>query len=186
MNHFPNHYELTRKDNLTKNVKRARKILEREGRTAEAAKYDFVPMSFVLPMEYGPFLEEFKKGFGNYEYDNRNGIDNRELKAEKGKAKSGNIWIMKPIGGRQAPAPRPNHPAPRTTHSHEALTRTCTGRAKAFFSSTSSPKSRTGRKMHSRLATATVKRPTPTSHSTILATPTSSGTASSTSGSTPW
>merc|ERR1719247_1366161 len=52
-------------------------------------------------MEYGPFLEEFKKGFGNYEYDNKNGIDNRELKAEKGKAKSGNIWIMKPIGGRQ-------------------------------------------------------------------------------------
>jgi len=35
-------------------------------------------------MEYGPFLEEFKKGFGNYEYDNRNGIDNRELKVALG------------------------------------------------------------------------------------------------------
>jgi len=101
VNHFPNHFELTRKDNLTKNMKRARKLLEREGRGAEAAKYDFVPLSFVLPGEYGPFLEEFKKGFGNYEYDNKNGIDNRELNAEKRKAKSSNTWIMKPVGGRQ-------------------------------------------------------------------------------------
>lgn len=101
VNHFPNHFELTRKDNLTKNVKRARKMLEREGRSSEAEKYNFVPTSFVLPGEYGPFLEEFKKGFGTYEYDNKNGIDNRELTAEKKRAKSSNIWIMKPIGGRQ-------------------------------------------------------------------------------------
>jgi hypothetical protein len=61
--------------------------------------------------------EEFKKGFGAYEYDNRNGIDNRELKAEKGKAKSGNIWIMKPIGGRQGkglpPPPLPHSASKR-------------------------------------------------------------------------
>ena len=31
VNHFPNHYELTRKDLMVKNVKRYRKELEREG-----------------------------------------------------------------------------------------------------------------------------------------------------------
>ena len=31
INHFPNHYELTRKDMMLKNVKRYRKDLEREG-----------------------------------------------------------------------------------------------------------------------------------------------------------
>lgn len=32
INHFPNHYELTRKDLLVKNIKRYRKELEREGK----------------------------------------------------------------------------------------------------------------------------------------------------------
>lgn len=31
VNHFPNHYELTRKDLLIKNIKRYRKELEKEG-----------------------------------------------------------------------------------------------------------------------------------------------------------
>ena len=31
VNHFPNHYELTRKDLIVKNIKRYRKELEREG-----------------------------------------------------------------------------------------------------------------------------------------------------------
>ena len=31
MNHFPNHYELTRKDLMVKNIKRYRKELEKEG-----------------------------------------------------------------------------------------------------------------------------------------------------------
>ena len=31
INHFPNHYELTRKDLLVKNIKRYRKDLEKEG-----------------------------------------------------------------------------------------------------------------------------------------------------------
>ena len=31
VNHFPNHYELTRKDLMVKNIKRYRKALEREG-----------------------------------------------------------------------------------------------------------------------------------------------------------
>jgi len=57
INHFPNHYELTRKDLLVKNIKRYRKDLEREGNSlAERAdgpgKYlylDFIPITFVLP-----------------------------------------------------------------------------------------------------------------------------------------
>eukprot|EP00164_Ancoracysta_twista_P000760 GFYU01001001.1.p1 GENE.GFYU01001001.1~~GFYU01001001.1.p1 ORF type:complete len:410 (+),score=100.27 GFYU01001001.1:106-1335(+) len=75
VNHFRNHYELTRKDLLIKNLKRTKKQLEREDRSAEAAKYDFYPSSFVLPVEYGMFVEEFKK--------------------------IGGVWIMKPIGKAQ-------------------------------------------------------------------------------------
>lgn len=61
INHFPNHYELSRKDLLVKNIKRYRKDLEREGNplaerseptAAGAPRYvylDFVPITFVLP-----------------------------------------------------------------------------------------------------------------------------------------
>lgn len=57
INHFPNHYELTRKDLLVKNIKRYRKELEREGnplaeRSDGPGKYiylDFIPVTFVLP-----------------------------------------------------------------------------------------------------------------------------------------
>ncbi len=37
INHFPNHYELTRKDLLIKNLKRAKKQLEREVRAGRRA-----------------------------------------------------------------------------------------------------------------------------------------------------
>lgn len=61
INHFPNHYELSRKDLLVKNIKRYRKDLERDGnylaeKTESAqpggARYihlDFIPITFVLP-----------------------------------------------------------------------------------------------------------------------------------------
>ena len=49
INHFHNHYELTRKDLLTKNVKKFKRHLEKKANYAEAAEYDFVPTSFVLP-----------------------------------------------------------------------------------------------------------------------------------------
>lgn len=57
INHFPNTYELTRKDLLVKNIKRYRKELERDGnplaeRGDTPARYlhlDFVPITFVLP-----------------------------------------------------------------------------------------------------------------------------------------
>ena len=35
VNHFPNHYELTRKDLVVKNIKKYRKEMERQGRGAE-------------------------------------------------------------------------------------------------------------------------------------------------------
>lgn len=57
INHFPNHYELTRKDLLVKNIKRYRKELERDKepvaeRSDVTGRYlhlDFVPVTFVLP-----------------------------------------------------------------------------------------------------------------------------------------
>ena len=76
INHFRNHYELTRKDLLVKNLKRMRKQLQRSNSHEEAAKYDFWCPSFVVPAEYGLFLEEFKRT-------------------------PGAVWIMKPVGKAQ-------------------------------------------------------------------------------------
>eukprot|EP00775_Hariotina_reticulata_P014320 gene14320-46_t len=87
INHFPNHYELTRKDLLLKNLKRAKRQLEREafayadaaaamqGKDEEAAAYAFFPQTYVVPSEYRMLVEEFKR--------------------------SGGTWIMKPIGRAQ-------------------------------------------------------------------------------------
>lgn len=76
INHFPNHYELSRKDLLVKNIKRYRKELERDGNPlAEKAEVilhggqvvtryvhlDFVPVTFVLPADYNMFVEEYRK-----------------------------------------------------------------------------------------------------------------------------
>ena len=71
INHFPNHYELTRKDLLVKNVKRYRKDLEREAiragedpsvasRNASGA-VDFLPATFTLPGEYALFADAFRR-----------------------------------------------------------------------------------------------------------------------------
>mmetsp|Transcript_17786 Transcript_17786/g.54389 ORF Transcript_17786/g.54389 Transcript_17786/m.54389 type:complete len:386 (-) Transcript_17786:253-1410(-) len=76
LNHFPNHYELTRKDLLVKNLKRMRRQLQRSDAHSEAAKYDFWAETFVLPGEYALFLEQFKRTRGAH-------------------------WIMKPIGKAQ-------------------------------------------------------------------------------------
>ncbi|ORX87362.1 TTL-domain-containing protein [Anaeromyces robustus] len=76
INHFRNHYELTRKDLLVKNVKRMIKTVEKECGKAEAAKFNFISTSFVLPQDYALFQEEFKKN-------------------------SRSIWIMKPVGRAQ-------------------------------------------------------------------------------------
>ncbi|GFG32619.1 hypothetical protein Cfor_12369, partial [Coptotermes formosanus] len=69
INHFPNHYELSRKDLLVKNIKRYRKELEREKdplaeRGEMPNRYlhlDFIPVTFVLPADYNMFVEEYRK-----------------------------------------------------------------------------------------------------------------------------
>ncbi|XP_072915419.1 polyglutamylase complex subunit TTLL1-like isoform X2 [Hemitrygon akajei] len=68
VNHFPNHYELTRKDLMVKNIKRYRKELDKEGSPLaekdENGKYihlDFVPVTFMLPADYNMFVEEFRR-----------------------------------------------------------------------------------------------------------------------------
>ena len=74
INHFRNYYEICRKDLLSKNVKRYKKTVEREGKTEEAAGYDYLPLTYNLPSEYPIFLEEFKR-----------------MKEQKV------VWIMKPV-----------------------------------------------------------------------------------------
>jgi tubulin polyglutamylase TTLL1 len=68
LNHFPNHYELTRKDLMCKNVKRYRKDLEKENHplaekdeTGNYKHLDIIPMTFILPGDYALFMEEFRR-----------------------------------------------------------------------------------------------------------------------------
>ncbi|KAF4009577.1 hypothetical protein G4228_000920 [Cervus hanglu yarkandensis] len=65
VNHFPNHYELTREDLMVKNIKRYRKELEKEGSPLaekdQSGTYlylDCVPVTYMLPADYNLFLEE--------------------------------------------------------------------------------------------------------------------------------
>ncbi|KAL4234903.1 putative tubulin polyglutamylase ttll9 [Mactra antiquata] len=74
--HFRNHYELTRKNLMVKNLKRLRKQTERELGKKEAESFDFFPTTYELPSEYHIFVEEFKKS-------------------------PGIIWIMKPAAKSQ-------------------------------------------------------------------------------------
>ncbi|KAJ6655907.1 hypothetical protein lerEdw1_004678 [Lerista edwardsae] len=64
ISHFRNHYELTRKNYIVKNLKRFRKQLERESGKMEAMKCDFFPKTFEMPSEYHLFVEEFRKNPG--------------------------------------------------------------------------------------------------------------------------
>eukprot|EP00755_Sulcionema_specki_P008474 Sspe_Gene.41051::Locus_19845_Transcript_1_1_Confidence_1.000_Length_2310::g.41051::m.41051/K16599/TTLL1; tubulin polyglutamylase TTLL1 len=64
VNHFPNHFELTRKDCMVKNVKRYKKdndknpaIYTSDGETIQ----DFLPLTYSLPSDYALFVEEYKK-----------------------------------------------------------------------------------------------------------------------------
>ena len=68
LNHFPNHFELTRKDLMVKNIKRFRKEMEKENNpiadkdeTGGLLYMDIVPMTYILPGDYTIFAEEFKK-----------------------------------------------------------------------------------------------------------------------------
>ncbi|XP_011644199.1 probable tubulin polyglutamylase TTLL9 [Pogonomyrmex barbatus] len=62
--HFRNHYELTRKNYLYRNLKRYRKALMRAGKTAEARISDVMPVTFELPSDYRLFVEEYHKQQG--------------------------------------------------------------------------------------------------------------------------
>lgn len=74
--HFRNHYELTRKNLMVKNLKRLHKQIEREHGKTAATNCDFYPTSYELPAEYHIFVEEFKKN-------------------------PGSVWIMKPVARSQ-------------------------------------------------------------------------------------
>lgn len=74
VSHFPNHYELTRKDLMAKNIKKYVKELQRDPRQAPVR--DFLPVTYLLPLDYSLFVEEFRR--------NPNAM-----------------WIMKPTGKAQ-------------------------------------------------------------------------------------
>ncbi|KAL3133905.1 hypothetical protein ABBQ32_008360 [Trebouxia sp. C0010 RCD-2024] len=59
INHFPNHYELTRKDLMVKNMKRYMKQQKKDFLPDSVA--DFVPVTYILPQDYSLFVEEFRK-----------------------------------------------------------------------------------------------------------------------------
>jgi len=62
INHFPNHFELTRKDLMVKNIKRYLKDLARDGASYQAlVNADFVPVTYLLPADYTLFVEEFRR-----------------------------------------------------------------------------------------------------------------------------
>lgn len=68
LNHFPNHYELTRKDLMVKNIKKFRKEMEKENNpiadkddSGGLLYMDIVPLTYTLPGDYNIFSEEFKK-----------------------------------------------------------------------------------------------------------------------------
>ena len=60
INHFPNHYELTRKDLMVKNIKRYQK----EAKKLEISVADFVPATYVLPSDYSLFADAFRQTGG--------------------------------------------------------------------------------------------------------------------------
>ena len=60
------------RDLIVKNLKRAKRLLEKNGRGEEL---EFFPKTFTLPRDYGPFTDEFRK--------------------------TGGVWIMKPCGRAQ-------------------------------------------------------------------------------------
>ncbi|KAG3110768.1 putative tubulin polyglutamylase [Phytophthora idaei] len=84
VNHYRNGRELCRKDLLIKNLKRAKRQMDKKARSEDATlseldmvlgSYDFFPVTYILPGEYAIFVEEFKRNQG--------------------------VWIMKPIGKAQ-------------------------------------------------------------------------------------
>ena len=104
VNHFKNHYELTRKDHLVKNIKRMKKQLERADAMEEASKYSFLPTSFVLPAEYGAMparLAPTAAAIFMHIEVNVIPCGAVGLFVEAFKREPGGLWIMKPVGKAQ-------------------------------------------------------------------------------------
>ena len=59
LNHYPNHYELTRKDLMVKNMKRYIKDVAKDPSLPPPP--DFVPVTYLLPADYTLFVEEFRR-----------------------------------------------------------------------------------------------------------------------------
>ncbi|KAI4497745.1 hypothetical protein M0802_007071 [Mischocyttarus mexicanus] len=74
--HFRNHYELTRKNYLYRNLKRYKKLLTKSGKESEAELCDSMPITFELPSEYRMFVEEYQR-------------------------QPGSTWIVKPVSRSQ-------------------------------------------------------------------------------------
>lgn len=72
VSHYPNHYELTRKDLMVKNIKRYLKEINK----GSSAAQEFVPVTYLLPADYSLFVEEFRRS-------------------------PNAMWIMKPTGKAQ-------------------------------------------------------------------------------------
>lgn len=74
VNHFPNSFELTRKDLMAKNLMKLSRELRKTG---QESTVDFFPITFVLPQDYMRFKDEMRQG------------------------SKGLVWIAKPVGGSQ-------------------------------------------------------------------------------------
>lgn len=67
INHFPNFFELTRKDLMAKNVKRYKRELEKENgitlnnSRAAGSDQDFLPQTYILPQDYSIFQDDFNR-----------------------------------------------------------------------------------------------------------------------------
>ena len=59
LSHFPNFYELTRKDLMAKNIKKYKKYLLKDNKCID--HLDFLPITYVLPQDMSVFTEEFKR-----------------------------------------------------------------------------------------------------------------------------
>ncbi|XP_050424661.1 polyglutamylase complex subunit TTLL1-like [Adelges cooleyi] len=70
INHFLNHYQLTRKDLLIRNIRRYRRemlnnstsnVTRTVGTVGQRFHLDIIPTTYILPADYHLFLEEYRK-----------------------------------------------------------------------------------------------------------------------------
>jgi len=75
VNHFPNHVELTQKDLMAKNMKRALRQAQKDGNQADVDAFGCIPLTFTLPADASLMIRAFKD--------------------------KGGVWIFKPVRGLQ-------------------------------------------------------------------------------------